>query len=117
MREKKTLQHPNFMSIFRKSRFHRPWLPSTTWCYRSLLKDRRLAANVCPPVIAPLTESTPKWVPGEHYNVTTGHIKRIRALRAKEKKSEIKALVLTTNSALCMSYQADRLTTRYRDTT
>jgi hypothetical protein len=55
-----------------------------------------------PSIIIPLTESTPKCVPEEHYNVTTGHIKGIRALRAKKIKTEIKALVLTTNSALCV---------------
>lgn len=69
-----------------------------------------------PSIIIPLTESTPKCVPEEHYNVTTGHIKGIRALRAKKIKTEIKALVLTTNSALCVSYQVDHLTTKCRDT-
>jgi hypothetical protein len=112
---------PISCSIFRKSRFLCPWLPSTTWGYRSLLKDRSLLCSPVSPrsLKAPQNASLKKF--GNlfrDYNVirqgSMRHIKRIRAIRAKEKYANIKALVLTTNSALYVPYQADRLTTRCR---
>jgi hypothetical protein len=89
---------PISCSIFRKSRFIRPWLPSTTWGYRSLLKDRSLLYLPVSPrsLKAPQNASLKKLgnLFRRDYNVirqgSMRHIKRIRAIRAKENVGENK---------------------------